>query len=106
MNFLVDEDVPIEIAQCLRSHGHNLSLVVDALGARTTDSVIWRKAIDSSAIIITCNRQDFLKLAGENPKTGLIILNRQKTRQKECRNLLRLIDNAGESGLRENINFA
>jgi hypothetical protein len=49
---------------------------------------------------------DFLELAGTEPATGLIILNRRRTRQAECRHLLQLLANAGEDGLKGNINFA
>ena len=56
--------------------------------------------------MITCNRQDFLELAGTEPDTGLIVLNRRRTRQAECRHLLQLLASAGESGLMGNINFA
>lgn len=57
-------------------------------------------------MVVTCNRQDFLELAGQSPETGLIILNRRRTRQSECAHLLRLIEAAGESGIPGNINFA
>jgi hypothetical protein len=51
-----------------------------------------------------CN--DFLRLAGTDPKAGLIILNRKRTRQAECKNVLALVARASESGLSGNINFA
>ena len=69
----------------------------------------WTSGITPSApeaIVVTCNRQDFLKLAGNAPETGLIILNRRRTRQAECRHVLHLLTNAGETGLKGNINFA
>ena len=56
--------------------------------------------------MITCNRQDFLQLAGTAPEAGLIVLNRRRTRQAECRHVLGLLARAGESGLAGNINFA
>jgi len=37
---------------------------------------------------------------------ALIILIRRKTRAQERAALVRLVDKAGESGLRDNINFA
>ncbi len=62
--------------------------------------------LETQAIFITCNRQDFLALAGTAPETGLIILNRRRTRTAECQHLLAWLARAGESGLNKNINFA
>jgi len=106
VRFLVDEDVAIEAARCLRLAGHEVLLVPDVLGVRTDDVDIWRHAVQTQSIVVTCNRQDFLELAGTEPVTGLIILNRRRTRQAECRHLLQLLAKAGESGLKGNINFA
>ncbi len=106
MRFLLDEDVAIEVSRCLYQAGHEVALVAEALGIRTDDVDIWRHAARTDAIVITCNRQDFLKLAGTEPATGLIVLNRRRTRQAEWRHLLQLLEKAGEAGLKGNINFA
>jgi len=82
------------------------SLVAEVLGVRTDDVDIWHHAVRSEAIVITCNRQDFLELAGTAPETRLIILNRRRTRQAECHHVLALLSSAGEEGLKLNINFA
>jgi len=71
--------------------------------------MMWTSGVNAvlmDAMVITCNRQDFLELAGTEPETGLIILNRRRTRQSECSHLLRLLASAGETGLKGNINFA
>jgi predicted nuclease of predicted toxin-antitoxin system len=102
----MDEDVAVEAVRCLQQAGHETILVAEVLGLRTDDVDVWEHAIRTGAIVVTCNRQDFLELAGAEPATGLIILNRRRTRQAECRHLLRLIANAGPSGLQHNINFA
>lgn len=106
MKFLVDEDVAIEVPRCLEQQGHEVFLVTEVLGVRTDDVDIWHHAIRNNCIVITCNRQDFLALAGTSPETGVIILNRRRTREAECRHVLDLIKGAGESGLMNNINFA
>ncbi len=106
MKFLVDEDVPVEVARSLQQAGHETALVAEVLGIRTDDVDIWHHAVRSGCIVVTCNRQDFLELAGTAPETGLIILNRRRTRQAECRHVLELLSRAGESGLSRNINFA
>ena len=106
MKFLVDEDVAVEVFRCLQQHGHEVQLVFEVPGPRTPDDQVWEHAIHTEAIVVTCNRDDFLKLAGTAPETGLIIVNRRRTRQAECRKLLDLVSSAGETGLRRNINFA
>jgi len=106
VKFLVDEDVAVEVTRCLQQTNHEVSLVAEALGVRTDDVDIWHHAVRTEAIVITCNRQDFLELAGTAPEAGLIILNRRRTRQAECRNRLQLLASAGEAGLQKNINFA
>jgi predicted nuclease of predicted toxin-antitoxin system len=106
VKFLMDEDVPIEAARCLRQAAHEVLLVADALGIRTDDADVWRHAVQTQFIVVTCNRQDFLPLAGTEPATGLIILIRRRTRQAECSHLLQLVASAGETGLKCNINFA
>ncbi len=106
MRFLLDEDVAIEVSRCLRHAGHEVALVAEVLGTRTDDFDIWHHAIRTGAIVVTCNRQDFLELAGAGPEIGLVILNRRRTRQRECSHLLRLVANAGADGLQGNINFA
>ena len=102
----MDEDVPAEATRALQQAGHEVSLVAETLGVRTDDVDVWQHAVETQAIVITCNRQDFLELAGTAPETGLIILNRRRTRTAECQHLLALLARAGQSGLNSNINFA
>jgi predicted nuclease of predicted toxin-antitoxin system len=66
----MDEDVAIEAARCLRQAGHEVLLVPEVLGVRTDDVDIWRYAVETQSIVVTCNRQDFLELAGTEPPTG------------------------------------
>ena len=106
MRFLVDEDVPIEVTRCLREKGHEVFLAADVLGVRSDDADIWQHAVGNDSFVVTCNRQDFLELAGKSPEAGLIVLNRRKNRQAECSHILQLIAHAGEPGLKRNINFA
>jgi hypothetical protein len=102
----VDEDVAMEVVRALRQAGHEVQLVFEVLGSRTPDEQVWARAVGTQQIVLSCNRDDFLRLAGAAPKTGLIILKRRRSRQAECRHLLDLLRRAGESGLRRNINFA
>jgi predicted nuclease of predicted toxin-antitoxin system len=102
----MDEDVPMEAARCLRQAGHEVFLVAETLGTRTDDADVWYHAVQTQSIVVTCNRQDFLQLAGTEAATGLIIRKRRRTRQAECSRLLQLLVRAGETGLQRNINFA
>jgi hypothetical protein len=55
---------------------------------------------------VTCNRDDFTDLAKTKPYHGIIIVIRRKTRAAEKSALFRLLERGGETGLRNNINFA
>lgn len=113
MKFLLDHDVPDEIAQVLKYVGHEVTLVREALAASASDAAVFAFAQTHRLIIVTCNRGHFLALAraafdAEPPRpfSGLIILVRRRTRQAECAHLLALLRRAGESGLSGNINIA
>lgn len=113
MKFLLDHDVPDEVAQVLRHLGHDVVLVRDALSATATDSEIFGHAQTDERIVITCNRGHFLALARATfstvppqPFHGLIILIRRRTRQAECAHVIALLRRAGETGLVGNINLA
>jgi hypothetical protein len=75
--------------------------------ARTTDDLAaLRYAASRGMVVITCNRRDFLRLTETEPHVGLVVLVRRRSRVAECAAMLRLIERAGESGIRNNINFA
>ena len=103
---MVDEDVSQEVVRCLLDGGCEELPVIDILGKQAEDGEIWKDAVQRRAIVVTCNRQDFLELAGTAPETGLVILNRRRTRQAEYGNVLRLVRQAGEACLKNNIKFA
>ena len=63
-------------------------------------------AHEQNAVLITCNRDDFLSLAKSKPHSGIVVLIRRQTRGAECGHFLRLLHASGENGLRNNINFA
>jgi hypothetical protein len=67
---------------------------------------VLRLAGERDCVLITCNRDDFLAAAGHVAHRGIIILIRRKSRALERAALIRLLDTAGEPGLRDNINFA
>jgi hypothetical protein len=111
LKFLLDHDVPDEVAQLLGYWGHDLQKLRDALPITTPDDAIFAHACANGRVIISCNRNHFLALAQRAVEQhqsfpGLIILIRRRTRQAECAHLLALLRRAGEAGLTGNINFA
>jgi predicted nuclease of predicted toxin-antitoxin system len=106
MKFLLDHDVPDDAAFALVAMGHEVVKLRQALPVTTPDHEVLRLAGEQGALLVTCNRDDFLAAAGRVPHHGLIILIRRKTRARERAALVALVDKAGESGLRDNINFA
>jgi len=55
---------------------------------------------------VTCNRNDFIRLAERQPHLGIVVVIRRRTRAAERAALFRLLERAGDAGLQGNINFA
>jgi predicted nuclease of predicted toxin-antitoxin system len=107
MRFLLDHDVPADLAVALRTVGHAAMRLVEVLTANAPDQEVWAHACAHQQILITCNRDDFLALAKATEiHPGLIILTRRRTRQAEASHVLTLLKKASEQGLANNINFA
>lgn len=106
MRFLADHDVPERVAQVLCAEEHDVARVRDVLARDASDEEVWALASAQNRLVLTCNRDDFLRLAGQTAHPGLIVLVRRERRIDECSALLRLLARAGESGLVGNINFA
>ena len=111
MRFLVDHDVPGEVAHLLRHWGHDVVSLRHVMPITTPDDEVFRFAQTEGRLIISCNRAHFLALAEQAVEAqesfpGLIVLIRRRSRQAECAHLLQLLRQAGEQGLANNINFA
>jgi predicted nuclease of predicted toxin-antitoxin system len=106
MRFLLDQDVPIDVSYSLVQLGHQVVLLREVLDPLAEDAQVIEYAFQNGWILVTCNRDDFLELAQGKPHAGLIILIRRRSRAAERAALIRLIDKAGEDGVRTNINFA
>jgi hypothetical protein len=104
--FLFDHDVPDDIEYPLAALGHTVLKLREVLPRTAPDEATLRLAAERDCVLITCNRDDFLAIAGRISHAGLVILIRRRTRAQERAAVVRLLDNAGESGLRGNINFA
>ena len=106
MTFLFDQDVPEDLTYLLRELNHEVVRLRDVLPPDASDATVLQFAHERECLLMTCNRDDFLKLAETQPHRGIVIVIRRKTRAEERAALLRLLEKAGETGLRDNINFA
>ena len=106
MIFFFDHDVPEDAAFVLEAMGHEVIRLRAVLPTTTTDDEVFQYANDNDYILVTCNRDDFLKQIGDAPFSGLIILVRRPRRALERASLVQLIERVGEAGLRGVINFA
>ena len=98
--------MPRHLADVLRRHGHKVELVPEVMSPEADDEEVFACAAEKRAIMLTCNRNDFLALAAENSHSGLIVLIRRRSALSEAGHLLELLGKAGPSGLEGNINFA
>ena len=106
MRFLADHDVPAEIGRVLSQAGHEVERISEVLCSRATDAEVFDYAVDQQLVLLTCNRDDFLRLAQSREHHGLVIVIRRRSRIAECAHVLRLLELAGADGIAANINFA
>jgi predicted nuclease of predicted toxin-antitoxin system len=105
MIFLLDHDVPDAIARIILQAGHGSHRLRELLPRDADDRSVLAFALSRQAVVVSCNRDHFLKLAESQPHSGIVILIRRRTRIAECSHFLRLLEKTGETGLRNNINF-
>lgn len=106
MRFLLDHDVPDDVAYSLVALGHEVLRLRELLPTSTPDPEVLKLAHDQGCVLLTCNRDDFLEEAERAPHRGIIILIRRRSRLLERAALIRLLDAAGPAGIVGNINFA
>lgn len=106
MRFLLDHDVPDDVAYVLDALGHEVRKLREVAPSTVADEEVWRLAGELNCVLISCNRDDFLALALGTPQSGLVILVRRRSRAHERAALVALLDRAGEVGIRGNVNFA
>lgn len=73
MNFLVDENLPREVAGWLNSAGHSARHVSEANLLGQSDTAVWAFAISINAWIITRDA-DFLAIAARSTTGGAVRL--------------------------------
>jgi predicted nuclease of predicted toxin-antitoxin system len=106
VKFLLDHDAPDEVAFSLEALGHEVARLRHLAPVRLKDDEVLRLAGERNMVLITCNRDDFIRAASRVSHAGVIVLIRRKSRAQERSALVRLLDKAGEQGIRGNINFA
>ena len=106
MKFLLDHDVPDDLSYLLEQLGHDVTLLRKALPGESSDEAVLQFAYERGCVLLTCNRNDFLDLATARSHNGVVIVIRRRTRADERAALFRLLGRAGETGLRNNVNFA
>jgi predicted nuclease of predicted toxin-antitoxin system len=84
MIFLLDQDVPDSIARVVQHAGHEVHRLREMLPVDSPDEAVLAFAHSRGALLVTCNRDDFLSLAKTKPHTGIIVLIRRPTRIAEC----------------------
>jgi len=106
VKFLFDHDVPDDMAYGLNELGHEVVKLRELTVSQAMDEDVLRLAVENDCVLVTCNRDDFLRLADQTPHAGLVVLIRRRSRAHERAALVRLLDRAGEAGISKNINFA
>jgi predicted nuclease of predicted toxin-antitoxin system len=106
VTFFLDQDVPDDLAHWLRHRGHTVTCLREALPVTTSDLEVLAWASAQGAILVTCNRDDFIALRPKGEHPGIVILVRRRTRQAEIAGMQTLLAGAGGQGLANNINFA
>lgn len=106
MKFLLDHDVPDDLRYLLQELNHDVSLLREVLPQDAPDPTVLQFAHRHGCLLVTCNRDDFIELAKQHPHHGVVVIIRRRTRAAERAALFRLLERAGEAGLKNNVNFA
>lgn len=72
MKFLLDHDLPDDLSYLIEQLGHDVLLLRKAIPAESSDAAVLQFAHDNGCILLTCNRNDFLRLAMTNPHHGVV----------------------------------
>ena len=61
VTFLFDDDVPDDLSHLLTHVGHRVTFLREALPRDTSDAVVRDYAVQRGFVLVTCNRDDFVK---------------------------------------------
>ena len=73
MKFLLDHDVPEDLSYLLETLGHQVTLLRKIAPADSSDEAVLQLASETESVLLTCNRDDFLALAGTKRHLGIIV---------------------------------
>lgn len=73
MRFLIDTNLPPALAKWLVDRGHEADHAADILSAQADDQLIWSRARNLGAIIITKD-QDYLDLAARHGDGRVVLV--------------------------------
>ncbi len=74
MRFLLDHDVPDDLKYLLQQLNHEVSLLRQILPEASSDSALLRFAHEHGCLLMTCNRDDFVRLAKEQSHQGIVVI--------------------------------
>lgn len=73
MKFLLDHDVPDDLSYLLEELNHEVTLLRKALPGNSSDEAVLQFAHERGCVLLTCNRNDFLRLATARPHHGIVM---------------------------------
>jgi len=83
VKFLLDQDVPEDLRHLLERLGYEVMLLRHCLPEESSDQAVLQFAHAGGYVLLTCNRDDFLRLAEVQPHHGIIVVIRRRTRAAE-----------------------
>ena len=66
--------MPNDLSYLLEQLGHDVTLLRKALPSDSSDEAVLRFAHERGCVLLTCNRDDFLRLATTKPHHGVVIV--------------------------------
>ena len=70
MRFFLDHDVPADITRVLRRERHDVTELREVLPVTASDADVLTYANEHGLVLVTCNRDDFLRLVATPPTPG------------------------------------
>ena len=106
MKFLLDHDVPDDLSYLLEQLGHDVTLLRKALPGDSSDETVLQFAYERGCVLVDLQQRRLSPSRTMRPPHGIVVVIRRRTRADERAALFRLLERAGETGVRDNVNFA
>jgi predicted nuclease of predicted toxin-antitoxin system len=72
VRFLIDTNLPKSLTAWFRARGHQAEHVLDLNLAQARDETLWRRASETSAVIVSKD-EDFADMRGKDPEGPAVI---------------------------------